>query len=95
MMDKAVLTVWAVYIVGFALYPLMESLVNGFSWIGKKNSRSCDYDLEMLLMVIKSMFWPIIAVMWLWALWVNTLSGAGEWVHDLLADEYNKHRRDK
>ena len=94
-MDKAVLTVWAVYLAGFALYPLMESLVSGFSWIGKKNSRSCDHDLEMLLMVVKSVFWPVVAAGWLWALWAKTLSGAGEWVHDLLADGYNKHRRDK
>lgn len=94
MIDKAVLTAWAVYLAGFALYPLMESLVSGFSRFGKKN-RSCDPDLEMFLMVVKAVCWPVVAVGWLWALWAKTLSRAGEWVYDLLADEYNKHRRDK
>lgn len=95
-MDKAVLTAWAVYLAGFALYPLMESLVSGFSLISKKNSRSCDHDPEMLLMVVKSVFWPVVAVGWLWALWAMVLNGAGEWAHDWLAGKYyNKHRRDK
>ena len=85
--------VWAVYLAGFALYPLMESLVSGFSWISKKNSQSDGHDFEMLFMVVKSVFWPVVAVGWLWALWAKTLNGAGELVHDWLA-EY-KHRRSK
>lgn len=73
-MDKAVLTVLAVYLVGFALYPLMESLAGRFSWIGKKNIRSCDHDLEMLFTRVKSVFWPVVAVWWLWATLAKTLS---------------------
>ena len=92
MMDKAVLTVWAVYLVGFALYPLMEGLADGFS-LSRKRCSNYDHDLEMFLMIVKSVFWPVVVIGWLWALWVEILGGADEWVHDKLAE--NKHKEDK
>lgn len=91
-MDKAVLTAWAVYLAGLALYPLVEALVSRFS-SSRDRYLSCDREFEAFPVVVRSVFWPVIAVGWLCILWAKTLDGAGEWVYDKLV-EY-KHRRDK
>lgn len=90
-MDKVVLTVWVVYLVGFTFFPLVDGLISGLSLRSRHYLDDRGFELFMILM--KSVFWPVIAVGGLWILWTKTLGEAGERVHDRLV-EY-KHRRDK
>jgi hypothetical protein len=91
-MDKAVFTAWAVYLVGYSLYPLMECLVSGRS-LSRKRYSYHDRDLGPFPLTVKSMFWPVVAVVWLGTLLVEALGGAGEWAHDKLTE--NKHKENK
>lgn len=90
--NTMVLATWVVYVVGLAVYPLVEVLVSGHLF---RPGRCVDPGLEYFSMLVRSVFWPVIVVGWLWVLWAKTLNGVGEWVHNWLADEYNKHRRGK
>lgn len=87
--NTMVLATWVVYVVGLAVYPLVEVLVSGHLF---RPGRCVDPGLEYFSMLVRSVFWPVMLLGWTFVLCARCVSLVGVALKD---DDGQKSKEDK
>lgn len=74
-----VLATWVVYVVGLAVYPLVEVLASGHLF---RPGQCVDPGLEYFSMLVRSVFWPVMLLEWTFVLCARCVSLIGEALWD-------------
>lgn len=86
-MNPIEIKIIAIYAIGFAAFPFLFSLVDGWPLV-KPRGEAVDSFVAFLM----SVFWPVIAVVWLVYAWWCVSSRLGVRIREALAGLFRRRR---